>query len=556
MRSKEKIKETGATFTPPKLAEFLAEIMLPHLDQTTNLRVLDPACGDGALLKAIGQLLLHNQIEGNLTGFDLDSGYIEKAALQLDDLEVESELHHQDFLQTVGSPDDAPGLFDTQGDKYDAIIANPPYVRTQILGADYAQKLAQRFNLKGRVDLYYAFLIGMTQKLRVGGILGVLTSNRYLYTKGGESIRKYLSENYDILQVIDLGDTKLFDAAVLPAIFLGRKKEPRQQTDGTSLFTKVYEEPNGKTPQEDLEDVYRVLKSEKNGCYTADNKKYNKTSGTLRYTEGSKEMWQMLTEKENEWVRLLEEGSGGKIKDFFKVRVGVKTTADKVFIKEDWSYLGSDKPESEVLRTLISQDNIERWKLNRNKNLQLLYTHYDNEGKKAVIDFKDYPNAGKYLASHREQLEGRSYVIKSKRKWFEIWVPQNPASWVLPKLVFPDISVEPRFYFDDSGSVVNGNCYWLAASSATEVQLLKLIQGVANSELMQKYHDLLFNNKLYSGRRRYFSQYVENYLVPRLDNKYSQQIIQLVNELHQQEAEANSRAQELNTLVNQAFGLK
>jgi hypothetical protein len=46
-----------------------------------------------------------------------------------------------------------------------------------------------------------------------------------LSTKSGESVRKFLNENYEILEIIDLGDTKLFDAAVLPAIFIGRKKE-------------------------------------------------------------------------------------------------------------------------------------------------------------------------------------------------------------------------------------------------------------------------------------------------------------------------------------------
>jgi hypothetical protein len=89
-----------------------------------------------------------------------------------------------------------------------------------------------------------------------------------------------------------------------------------------------------------------------------------------------------------------------------------------------------------------------------------------------------------------------------------MWVPQNPAFWVLPKLVFPDISIDARFYYDENGSVVNGNCYWIVAQNEEEKELLFLIQGIANSDLMSRYHDLCFNNKLYSGRRRYFSQYI------------------------------------------------
>ena len=52
----------------------------------------------------------------------------------------------------------------------------------------------------------------------------MITSNRYISTKSGGDIRKFLLDNYDIIEIIDLGDTKLFNAAVLPAIFIGKKK--------------------------------------------------------------------------------------------------------------------------------------------------------------------------------------------------------------------------------------------------------------------------------------------------------------------------------------------
>ncbi|MFH7534191.1 Eco57I restriction-modification methylase domain-containing protein, partial [Acinetobacter baumannii] len=85
--------------------------------------------------------------------------------------------------------------------KVDMIIANPPYVRTQVLGADKAQDLGSKFNLKGRVDLYHVFLVAMTKHLKENGLLCVITSNRYLTTAGGKDIRKFLDENYEILEV-------------------------------------------------------------------------------------------------------------------------------------------------------------------------------------------------------------------------------------------------------------------------------------------------------------------------------------------------------------------
>jgi len=554
VRSKEEIKETGATFTPPGLANYLASLIVPEL--SSGAKILDPACGDGALLSAIDQVLKQSDKQGDLIGFDADEKYIEEAKNRMKSHGTTASFFQKDFLEHLSSESD--DLFSENLDQgtYDAIIANPPYVRTQVLGAEKAQMLAKKFNLKGRVDLYYPFLIGMTQMLKEGGVIGVLTSNRYLSTKSGESIMKFLTENFDIIQVIDLGDTKLFDAAVLPAIFLGKKKlVSRTSHNAPASFIKIYEELNGRTPDYKAPGIFEVLRSDTSGCYTVEDKKFNLSTGVLRYDHGSKELWPMLTDEENEWVTQIESAAEGRIKDWFKARVGVKTTADPVFIKKDWKELKELEPEKDLIHTLISGDNVERWKLNEYQRLELLYTHYDNEGKKAVIDLDKYPKAASYLETHRERLEGRSYVIKAKRKWFEIWVPQNPSAWKHPKLVFPDISVESRFYLDTSGSIVNGNCYWIAAENKESEQRLKLIQGVANSSLMSTYHDLMFNNKLYSGRRRYFSQYVENYPVPKIDSKASKKIIKLVEKLNSIAADMNSEREKLDALVVEAFNL-
>ena len=129
-------------------------------------------------------------------------------------------------------------------------------------------------------------------------------------------------------------------------------------------------------------------------------------------------------------------------------------------------------------------------------------------------------------------MKSRKYLIDAGREWFELWVSHNPEHWVLPKLVFPDISSKPRFYFDNEGKIVNGNCYWIVATKEEDIEKLLLIQGVANSKLMTKYHDLAFNNKLYSGRRRYFSQYVEKYPLPDFNSDTSKEIIRIVKKLN------------------------
>jgi len=564
MITKEQIKNTGATFTPKELAVFLAERIALYA-QPKNNRVLDPACGEGELLVAMGEVLNKKSIDFSLTGYDANEQYLSFAKDRLLRFGNEKfDLVHEDFLLSVdvSSVGNTPSLFDectsSVNNSFDIVIANPPYVRTQILGTEQAQNLARKFNLKGRVDLYYPFLIVMTESLKEDGILGVITSNRYLSTKSGESVRKYLSDNYEILELIDLGDTKLFDAAVLPAIFIGRKK--KQKSASSANFIKIYEELNDyKGDLISVESVYDVLKNNQSGYFvTANRKRYKKSSGTLKYKVGSTTCWEMLSNNESEWVAKIDKATKNRVEDFFKVKVGIKSTADKVFISNKWEELNGTKPEDELLKELISQENIEPWNATDNFQLKVLYPHISVNGEKQTVDIEKYPKAKKYFIQHEEKLKGRKYLIDAGRQWFELWVPHRPDQWKYPKLVFPDISLNPRFYFDNGGKIVNGNCYWIVATKESDVEKLFLIQGIANSKLMTKYHDLVFNNKLYSGRRRYFTQYVEKYPLPDFNSEVAKEIIAIVKKLnHSNDKTAISDLEnQLEIAVAKSFGVE
>lgn len=563
MITKEQIKNTGATFTPKMLADFLASKIAVYINQGKQ-RVLDPACGEGELLLSIGQKLSELKTDFEIVGYDSNLQYLKLANERMLSFGLKNiDFVEDDFLQSIDLTQEQllfnfnSAIQSSLNNSFDIVIANPPYVRTQILGTEQAQELARKFNLKGRVDLYYPFLIAMTESLKEGGILGVITSNRYLSTKGGESIRKYLSENFGILELIDLGDTKLFDAAVLPAIFIGRKRKPKNPSPAN--FIKVYEELNGyKGELIPAESIYEILNSKQSGYFSAKGKRYKKSSGILKYKIGSGACWEMLSNSESSWVSKIDAASKNRVQDFFKVKVGIKSTADKVFISDKWERLEADMPEDELLKNLISQEDVEPWNATDNFKLKVLYPHVSIDGEKRTVDIEKYPKTKKYFLQHEEKLKARQYLIEAGRQWFELWVPHRPDQWQYPKLVFPDISLIPRFYFDKGGKIVNGNCYWIVATSKEDVEKLLLIQGISNSKLMTKYHDLVFNNKLYSGRRRYFTQYVERYPLPDYNSIEAREIISIVKELNQSnnKTEITELENRLEIIVAKSFGVE
>ena len=568
-------KVRGAHFTPHELACFVARRIIKTLDveNMDAIRVLDPACGDGELLLAFAKTFSTNALnKTTMIGVETNIQAIETARVRLvNTFAKQIILQRDDFLDVCEPVIAQQQLFfntpkqSSSIEPVNIIIANPPYVRTQVLGAAKAQALATAFGLSGRVDLYHAFLVAMTRQLLPGGVLGVITSNRFLTTQGGSAIREFLAREYEIIEIIDLGDTKLFDAAVLPAIFIGRKRlhlaERKKTSDADATFVRIYENTKIDTSlkRETKHSIYEALEDGKSSEYTISGQHYTIAHGTLSLPISSNDPWNMVTLDEDGWLKTIDAHSATRISDVAKVRVGIKTTADEVFIRDDWHKLPVDiQPEENILRRLLSQENANRW-MPKTKDVplrQVLYTHTMKNEKRVAIDLTKYPKAEAYLKQHYVRLISRTYVVEAKRQWYEIWVPQQPSAWQQPKLVFPDISPSPKFSYDEQGCIVDGNCYWIVPNINQSSDILFLIAGIANSNLMTRYHDLAFNNKLYAGRRRYLTQYVEKYPLPDPSSRVSQNIVALVKELifcSLSAQERVEREQNIEILVAQAF---
>ena len=87
--------------------------------------------------------------------------------------------------------------------------------------------------------------------------------------------------------------------------------------------------------------------------------------------------------------------------------------------------------------------------------------------------------------------------------------------------------------------------------------MLWLALAVANSKFIEEFYDNSFNNKLYSGRRRFITQYVEKFPLPDPETKIAKEIIEITKSIYQLSVEDDFQESEdkLNKLVYSAFGL-
>jgi hypothetical protein len=67
------------------------------------------------------------------------------------------------------------------------------------------------------------FIDAAYRALKSDGNLGFIVSNKFLTSNSGIGIRSFLAKNFQVTHLIDLADSKLFQAAVLPLILVARK---------------------------------------------------------------------------------------------------------------------------------------------------------------------------------------------------------------------------------------------------------------------------------------------------------------------------------------------
>lgn len=589
-------KADGATYTPPELARFVAaqivaSAKLPDQElPDQELHVLDPAMGDGELLLSLlAELSQRTDAALIVHGFDTNAAALASAQKRLRVAFPQATLRLQvgDFLQfaienTSGHESGgARSLFASPVAPllFDLIIANPPYVRTQIMGAEQAQQLASTFGLNGRVDLYHAFLLAMARVLKPDGTAGIIVSNRFMTTRGGATLRTALRSQLGLHHIWDLGDTKLFEAAVLPAVILAEGRNGHALPAPT--FTSIYETDEPATLS--ASDPIAALTLSGNVALKNDARCFRVQHGTLDNSGSEGDVWRIATQSSDAWLSTVQQHTWKTFGEIGKIRVGVKTCADKIFIRSDWhEWPKAQRPE--LLRPLTTHHSARRFRASSPpKPRQILYPHTSVDGQRQAVDIAEAPLSRAYLESHRTALEARTYVIEGGRRWYELWVPQDPAAWEAPKLVFRDIAERPTFWLDLSGSIVNGDCYWITAEKTPfekkdtskqfsqddenikkdgnfqepEAELLWLAAAVANSKFIEAFYDHRFNNKLYAGRRRFMTQYVEQFPLPDPETALARRIIQLTREIYADldQCSTAEREAQLDALIWKVFGL-
>lgn len=177
-------KKEGIFFTPISIIKKIFE----EIDFKLIKNVLEPSCGSCEFIQQLDNKpgLSIDCIEHNKTIYD--------EILKLK-FKNNVSILNEDFLKY------------NIDKKYDLIIGNPPYF---VIKKDNVNKKYFKY-FTGRANIYIIFIIKCLELLNENGILAFVLPSNFLNCIYYDKLRKYINENYTILNIIQNNDSKYID---------------------------------------------------------------------------------------------------------------------------------------------------------------------------------------------------------------------------------------------------------------------------------------------------------------------------------------------------------
>jgi adenine-specific DNA methylase len=197
-------KARGAFYTPPAIAQFLADWAIAD---NPKARVLDPTCGDGVFLLAAGERLRElgtgpKAVRAQLSGVDINEPSLRHAHDLLEEDKLDGTLVPSDFFD-VPTPAQIGSEFGWQ----DAVVGNPPFVRYQEYGIKARKRaaaaaLAQGVRLNGLASSWAPLLVHAAGFLKPEGRLAMVLPAELLTVSYAEPIRRWLRDRFRAVSLV------------------------------------------------------------------------------------------------------------------------------------------------------------------------------------------------------------------------------------------------------------------------------------------------------------------------------------------------------------------
>ena len=444
----------GVVYTPPEVTGPMARVALEPLlrgrsiDEVLELRICDPAIGEGAfLLAAVDAIALHlerrglapgearGRAAGCVYGVDVDPRAVEAARIAVG--VGDGQLQVADALG-LDWPRAFPAAFARGG--FDAVLGNPPYIRQEHL-ASHKPLLRAFASYDGVADLYVYFIELAHRLARPGGRYCLVTPNKWLTAAYGRALRAYLAAQHSVEGVVDLGRTPLFGSAdAFPCIVWGTVG------GATGAAIQAARRPAGAPPE--LDEV-----------------------GTPHARERWRAApWHIDAPDDRALIDRIE-ARWPKLRDVVTDRPsrGVVTGCNRAFVLDRGArdrLIATEPAAAELIRPFVKGRDLRRWLPATAARWILLVDR--------GVSLDELPGLAAHLARYRSALEPRPAGWNGAwtgrkpgpYRWHELQDPVGPLiKSRAPRLLYQDIQTGPTCSLDRDGVVVPDTTVWMLPSA-------------------------------------------------------------------------------------------
>ncbi|MEX2173923.1 MAG: DNA methyltransferase [Pirellulaceae bacterium] len=390
----------------------------------------------------------------------------------------------------------APRPGEKQPGGFDIIVANPPYVRMELI-KPLKPMLRKNFGYvhDERTDLYVYFYARAHELLRAGGVASFISSNKWLRAGYGEKLRQHLLDSQAFHLVGDFGELPVFQtAATFPAVFVW-----------------------GRARRGDVATTWAVVK-DLGQCYAEGVRQHVARVGQIVPSNQFGIGKSRLASTGTAGQRAKMEASGPRLAEVVGGTIGwgVKSGLNEAFVIDRAtrdSLVKRASRSSEIIKSLLVGDDIRRYEVH-DRDTYLIYAPHGT-------DIKRYPAIEDHLRPFRTQLLARA----TKQAWYELQQPQEAYVQYFEgaKILYPEIGKECRFVLDKTAAYPNNKAFFLPTA---DYFLLGVLNSASVFAFLKAVCSIL-GDEDEGGRLEFRAQYLEQVPIPEANSDNSGAVAKL-----------------------------
>lgn len=338
----------------------------------------------------------------------------------------------------------------------------------------------------------------------------------------GKATRKFFTDNVNIIQLIDIGDSPIFESATTYTNILIFNKYKQ------SNLPKVWDVNSIYRPNVSLDDLL--------------------TESNISIPIFSEKAFTVLT-TEQAAIKDKIETIGTPLKDWdVEINYGIKTGFNDAFIidgaKKD-EFIAKDPKNAEIIKPILRGRDIKKYSASF-ADLWLINTHNgykDSQGNRInPVNIEKYPA----IKEHLDQYYGK--LAKRQDKGVTPYNLRNCAyfeEFEKEKIMWLEMSPQSNFMYNKDTTFVLNSGYIMNGCN------LKYLLAVLNSSLLSWYFPFI-STDVRGNTRRYFKQYVENLPIPQNNETDRMLFENIVNDiLEAKKSDPNSDTSALESKIDQ-----